>query len=97
MDPANLPWEKGTGVVLAVALLAILIDCVYRKIPRGFRLVRRSVDKTTHVLVKRHEEGMVAIREMHEKMAALHEEIKLMLARQDARKRNPREKRRTKA
>lgn len=58
MDPNSLPWEKGIGVVLAVALLGIVLDMVYRILPRGFRTVRRAIEKQTHVLTLRHQEAV---------------------------------------
>lgn len=58
MNPESLPWEKGIGVVLAMALLGIILDMVYRILPRGFRLVRRAIDKQTLVITDKHEEAI---------------------------------------
>lgn len=61
MDVANLPWEKGVSVVFAMLLLKILWDCVYRKIPRGFKSLKASVDTQTTILSQRHDDLLVKV------------------------------------
>ena len=58
MDFEKLPWRDGVAAVLAIVLLKMLWDAVYRKIPAGFRGVRLLLKKQTELAMERHAEHM---------------------------------------
>lgn len=69
----TLPWRDGVAAVLAVVLLKMLWDAVYRKIPLGFKSVRRLLELQTSNAEKRHDQHL-------EKMTAVEDAIKHLQA-----------------
>lgn len=75
MDLEKLPWDKGIAAILAVVLIKIMWDCVYRKIPIGFRRLRRSVDLQTRIMQERTDELIVRITAVEASISILHKDL----------------------
>lgn len=61
MEINNFPWREGGGAVLAGLLLKMLWDAVYRKIPQGFRTVRKLFETQAENAAERHDEHIAKL------------------------------------
>lgn len=71
MDWSKLPWDQGLAVVFALVLLKMLYDLVYKKIPRGFRDLRRGIRFQRIELTKKMQENTEAIDLLREEVINL--------------------------
>lgn len=72
MELQHVPWKEGVTAVFAAVLLKILYDCVYVKLPMGFRSVRKTLLTQTQLDDKRHGEHIA-------KLASLEDAISLLV------------------
>ncbi len=61
MNWNDFPWKDGVSTVLACILLKILWDLAYRKIPRGMRGLRVTLDKAVEKMQENHSEAMAEL------------------------------------
>lgn len=75
MDAFKEYMGQGVAFVFACAMLKILFDAVYKKIPRGFRRLRNEVRHQTALLLSKHDEAMAMLKAQATAQQAVHKDI----------------------
>lgn len=100
MDVGNIPWDKPLSVVLAIALLGIIIDIAYRKIPRGFAKLRVEIRHQTERLTTKSDDDKELLQSIATSIERLDTAIAALLERfeetdKDRGRRRPRSKKKS--
>lgn len=72
MTMDNVPWRDGIAAIVAGALLKILFDAVYRKIPLGFRRLRSLLDFQNKILQSFKDDQQLALKALQELLVEVH-------------------------